>query len=414
MTRPMIDLPLHRTWLTSQFQGLLDFGRQFPAPGGGAGWLDDTGHRNPEQPVFTWITARMLHTYGLAALLGIPGARPLAEAALSGLTGTLRDDEHGGWLMARHPDGSCDTTKSAYAHAFVVLGASTAVAAGLPGARTLLDEALAVLNDRFFETEHEMYADAYNADWSECDPYRGINANMHAVEALLAAADVIDDDALRGRALGIAQRVADWASAHDWRIPEHFDAQWTPQLSLNLDTPDDQFKPFGATVGHGLEWSRLFIHLDAALSVGSPTGLIPAATNLYERAVADGWESNAAAPGFVYTTDWSGSPVVRTRLHWVAAEAVGAAAALLRATGHERYATDYATWWDHIDTVFIDHEHGSWFHELDTDNRPAAGVWAGKPDIYHAAQATLIPRLPLAPSMACAVRDGLLDQVPLP
>lgn len=411
MVHSMIDLPMHRTWLTAQFRDLLNFGRQFPAPEGGAGWLDDHGHRNPEQPVFTWITARMLHTYGLAAIAGIPGSRPLAEAALAGITGPLRDKEHGGWVMARHADGTVDDTKSAYAHAFVVLSASTAVAAELDGARELLDEALNVLNSRFFEEEHNLYADTYSADWSECDPYRGINANMHTVEALLAAADVLDDADLRGRALGIVHHVIDWAGTHEWRIPEHFDENWTPQLDVNRDNPDDQFKPFGATVGHGLEWSRLLIQLDAGLGSHAPSGLVPAAIELYERAVADGWETGTTASGFLYTTDWSGAPVVRTRLHWVAAEAVGAAAALLRATGHQRYATDYATWWDHIDSVFIDHEAGSWFHELDTDNRPTAAVWAGKPDIYHAAQATLIPRLPLTPSLACALRDGLLDNV---
>ncbi|MEK1840907.1 MAG: sugar isomerase, partial [Pseudomonas sp.] len=42
-------------------------------------------------------------------------------------------------------------------------------------------------------------------------------------------------------------------------------------------------------------------------------------------------------------------------------------------------------------------------HELDPQNRPSADIWAGKPDLYHAWQAVLIPRLPLAPSMATAL-----------
>jgi hypothetical protein len=32
-------------------------------------------------------------------------------------------------------------------------------------------------------------------------------------------------------------------------------------------------------------------------------------------------------------------------------------------------------------------------------------VWAGKPDVYHAYQAVLIPRLPLAAAPAAALRD---------
>jgi mannose/cellobiose epimerase-like protein (N-acyl-D-glucosamine 2-epimerase family) len=52
----------------------------------------------------------------------------------------------------------------------------------------------------------------------------------------------------------------------------------------------------------------------------------------------------------------------------------------------------------------LDRERGSWRHELNPDNRPAARTWHGKPDIYHAIQATLVPRLPLAPSFAGALR----------
>jgi mannose/cellobiose epimerase-like protein (N-acyl-D-glucosamine 2-epimerase family) len=114
-------------------------------------------------------------------------------------------------------------------------------------------------------------------------------------------------------------------------------------------------------------------------------------------------------PGFVYTIDWEGRPVVRERLHWVVAEATATAAALFRATGEATYAGWYQTWWDHIACSFIDHDLGGWRHELDASNRPSSVVWNGKPDSYHALQATLIPRLPLAPGLTAALRDGLLD-----
>ena len=48
-------------------------------------------------------------------------------------------------------------------------------------------------------------------------------------------------------------------------------------------------------------------------------------------------------------------------------------------------------------------DRGSWHHELDPGNRPQASVWRGKPDLYHAVQATLLPRLPLSPSLASAL-----------
>jgi mannose/cellobiose epimerase-like protein (N-acyl-D-glucosamine 2-epimerase family) len=95
-------------------------------------------------------------------------------------------------------------------------------------------------------------------------------------------------------------------------------------------------------------------------------------------------------------------------MHWVAAEATAAAAALWKATGDPEYDAWYRTWWDHVVTVFIDHRLGSWHHELDPANRPGGVTWEGKPDSYHAFQATLVPRLPLAPTLAAAVRDGHL------
>jgi mannose/cellobiose epimerase-like protein (N-acyl-D-glucosamine 2-epimerase family) len=198
----------------------------------------------------------------------------------------------------------------------------------------------------------------------------------------------------------------------DGRLPEHFGADWRPEPELNRDRPDDPFKPFGATPGHGLEWARLLLQVEATTS-GSPDGqadLVATAVRLFDRAVSDGWGADGA-DGFVYTTDWDGVPVVRTRMHWVVAEAIGAAAALHRRTGERRFATRYAAWWDYAEQYLVDRTGGSWWHELDADNRPSAAVWPGKPDLYHAVQATLIPRLPLHRSPARALREGRLDRI---
>jgi len=61
-------------------------------------------------------------------------------------------------------------------------------------------------------------------------------------------------------------------------------------------------------------------------------------------------------------------------------------------TGEGSYAAWYETWWDHIDLAFRDRDGGSWWHELDPDNQPSSPVWSGKPDTYHALQATLVTR----------------------
>ena len=402
------ERPSHRCWLRGEALRLLDFGRGAVPTARGAAWLDDDAAPDPTRGVFTWITARTAHVYALGHLLGVPGCRPVAARALSALRTSLYDEEHGGWFASLAPDGTPDTTKSAYAHAFVVLAASTAAVARLDGARELLDDALAVLDERFWEPAAGLNADEWDRTWTTLDPYRGVNANMHAVEALLAAGDATGDVRWHERAGTIADHVVAWATANHWRIPEHFDSAWAPQLELNADRPDDPFKPYGATVGHGLEWARLLLQVDAALPGRAPQVLVPAARALYDRAVRDGWAVDGA-PGFVYTTDWAGAPVVRTRMHWVVAEAVGAAAALHRATGDARYAQDYTRWWDYASEYLIDHARGSWHHELDASNEPSRDVWPGKPDLYHAFQATLLPVLPLAPGLAVAVRDGLAE-----
>ena len=53
----------------------------------------------------------------------------------------------------------------------------------------------------------------------------------------------------------------------------------------------------------------------------------------------------------------------------------------------------------------MDHEHGSWYHQLDRNNQVLNTVWPGKSDLYHATQATLIPFYNAAVSIARAVKD---------
>ena len=138
------------------------------------------------------------------------------------------------------------------------------------------------------------------------------------------------------------------------------------------------------------------------LGADAPQGLVEAAAALFDRAVDDGWAADGA-DGFVYTTDWSGEPVVRARMHWVLAEAVSTATVLHRLTGEQRYAGLAARWWRYADDVLVDHQRGSWHHELDPTNEPSEETWPGKPDVYHAYQAAALPVVPTTPSFAAAL-----------
>jgi len=411
MPRPSswLSTPAHARWLEAEGDRLLEFSRASRHPAGGFAWLDSAGRPSFDRPVELWITCRMTHVFSLGHLMGRAGCGPLADHGLAALAGRFRDTVHGGWYAAMDADGPTGTEKSAYPHAFVVLAAASATCAGRPGAAELLDEALDVLLTRFWDDEHGMVVEEWDETFSTLDPYRGVNANMHTVEALLAAADATGDRHLLDRAMRIVTRVVhELGPAHQWRLPEHFDESWTPLLDYNLDTPAHPFRPYGATIGHWLEWARLALHLRAALGTGAPDWMLDDAVALFDASVREGWAVDGA-DGFVYTVDWEGNPVVRERMHWVVAEATATAASLHTATGDPSYAAWYATWWDHLAGVFIDGDLGSWRHELDAQNRPSGVVWNGKPDTYHAFQATLIPRLPLAPTLAAALRDGFLE-----
>lgn len=403
----------HRRWLASETARLLDFGVASRDPRGGFGWLNDDGVRDASRPVELWISCRMTHVYALAEIMGVEGARELVDHGVASLAGALRDAEHGGWFSSIDASGPANDAKEAYAHAFVILASSSAVAAGHEDAVPLLREALAVHTERFWDDAEGMAREAFSRDWSVEEQYRGVNANMHTLEAYLAASDVLDDEDLLGRALRIVTRVVDgYARGNDWRLPEHFTVAWEPLLDYNADAPAHPFRPFGATIGHGLEWARLTLQAEQSLArrgLDVPAWMADAAAALYGRAVSDGWDVDGA-PGFVYTTGWDGAPVVHERMHWVPAEAIGAAAVLFTRTGDTAYADDYARWWDYVRTHLVDTERGSWRHELDRHNAPSALVWEGKADLYHAVQATLIPLIPIAPALAASLAAGNLSR----
>ncbi|MDR1633984.1 MAG: AGE family epimerase/isomerase [Bifidobacteriaceae bacterium] len=398
-------------WLNTETFRLLDFGRASADSPQGFAWLDAAGRPDLTGPVDLWITARMTHVYALGTLLGYPGAEDLTDHGLAALAGPFADTAAGGWFNQIAADGTpTDLDKTAYGHAFVLLATASAVAAGRPGADDLLARALANQNAHFWDPAESMVVDSFNQDFTAADPFRGINSNMHTVEAYLAAADVTGDKRWRRRARRITRRVVRSAQRSDWRVLENFTADWQPMPDYNIDRPADQFRPYGATPGHGFEWSRLILEIEAAMGANARDWMRPAAEQLFRRAHLDGWRDEPT-PGFIYTTDWHGQAVLDTRLQWVAAEAVAAAITAYRATGDPVYRALYDRWWDTIEQIFLDRELGSWHHEIAPSGQVGKTLWDGKPDIYHAVQATLFPRLPVTPSLATALKEGLLDQV---
>ncbi len=405
-----INTKENKAFLQEICQNLLDFGHQFPSPGGSSYYLGDDGAPWADRSRETWITCRMIHVYSIGAFLGHKGSEAFVDAGLKGLMGELKDKENGGWYAGLTAAGEILPTKQCYAHAFVILAASSAMLAGREGAKELLEEALELYDLRFWNEEEGLSCDTWNTEFTLLDDYRGINANMHTVEAFLAVADATGQEKYRERAGRVINRVIEWAVRNDWRIPEHFTKDWEADLECNKDRPDDPFKPYGATPGHGIEWARLIaqwtLSTDEEHRLRLAKFYIEAAENLFNRAIEDGWNADGA-PGIVYTTDWEGRPVVHDRMHWTLAEAINTAAILYRITGRLKYEKNYSEFMEYLDETVLDHVNGSWFHQLDEKNRVIGTVWPGKSDIYHALQSTLIPYYAPGVSIALAVKDKL-------
>jgi mannose/cellobiose epimerase-like protein (N-acyl-D-glucosamine 2-epimerase family) len=382
---------------------LLDFAARSRLPDGGFGYLGDDGRVLPGRPVETWIVARMTHVFGLATLLGRPGADELVRHGVAALTdGPLCDTEHGGWRASTDDD-----TKAAYVHAFVVLAGSTATAAGAAGGPALLSDALDVWQTRFWDDAAGLAVEEWDRAWATCSDYRGINANMHGVEASLAAADAVADEdtaqRLRAQALRSTDRVVHgWAREADWRLPEHFTADWQPLRDYNRERPADPFRPYGVTVGHQFEWARLALQV-RAVTDDPPAWLLDDALALFDAAATRGWAADGP-DGFPYTLDWDDHPVVGSRMHWVLCEAIAAATVLAAVTGEQTYRDDAAAWREHGERRFADPATGSWHHELTPGGEVASGTWTGQPDAYHLAQMLLLDGRPVRGSVAAALR----------
>ena len=230
-----IDTEENKTYLKENAIRLLEFGKRFPSPGGGSYYLGDDGTPLMERNRETWITCRMAHVYSIGSMMGIYGCKDLAGRALAGLLGELRDSSNGGWYAGRTADDGIVPMKQCYAHAFVILAASSAYLAGIDRAGELLDDALKVYDSFFWNEDEGLAVDTWNTEFTELSGYRGLNANMHTVEAFLAASDALKCDRYRDRAGRIIGRVVGWAEDNDFRIPEHFTEDWKPDLNMNIN-----------------------------------------------------------------------------------------------------------------------------------------------------------------------------------
>jgi len=394
---------VHRQWLAREARSQIGFFRPSLRADGGFDVLDRDGSPLPRGVQELHTTTRLVHSFALARAAGESGCDDVIDAGMAFLWDRHRDPVHGGYAWSATGEGPADATKLAYGHVFVLLAAASARQVGHPRADRLMADVADILDRRFWDEAHGLLSDEFAADWTPFSAYRGMNANMHGVEALLAAFEATGEVLPLGR----AGRILDFftariAPANDWRLPEHYTEHWAidPDYAGN-----PMFRPAGTTPGHSLELGRLLLHWwDLA---GRPPGDAPLrARRLIERALADAWREDG---GLVYTLDRHGRPAVRDRYWWPVTEGIGALAALLKVDPQPSDEAWYRRLWRFADGHFIDHARGGWFPELDEQGMPVARQFHGKPDVYHSLQAAL---LPLAPGLARPF-DGLRALRPL-
>lgn len=404
------NMDTHRHWLFGEAVRILDF-YQLNAVNA-AGGFHDLNHDGtplptgwppaPAKATNLFQTTRMVHCFALAQLMGRPGAANLVDHGMRHLWEVHRDTRNGGYFWANGVNGPTNDSKQHYGHAFVLLAASSAKLAGHPHADRLLADAAEVLDTRFWETDSGAGAEEFTAEWQPIGDYRGQNSNMHLTEALMAAYEATGESGFLDKAVSIASLLIDrTARSNHWRLPEHFDSGW----NIDFDYGQDVFRPYGSTIGHWLEWTRLVLQL-WSLSGCRHDWMREAARNLFRNACEEGWDAERG--GFYFTVDWKGEPVDRDRYWWPCTEGIGAAHFLNTLEDDPYYETWYRKIWDWCDAHLIDHQRGGWHHQLDDTLAVVEDPWFGKPDIYHAFQACIMPLLPVDSSCGMAIaRDGV-------
>ncbi|WP_440009459.1 AGE family epimerase/isomerase [Halomicrococcus sp. SG-WS-1] len=326
---------------------------------------DHDGHVYDGRTKHLVATCRLVYNFSVGELLDGPDwCRSAATHGLQFLLSEHRDEDSGGFAWLLDGRDVTDGTRSCYGHAFVLLALATATKADLPGAREEVDAVYDLVDEHFWEPDHDLCRSELDADWEPTSTYRGQNANMHVCEAMLAAYEATDDRRYLDRAYAIADALARrLADRGDGLVWEHYTDDWDLDWEYNRDEPDHLFRPWGYQPGHLLEWSKLLLMLDRHRE---EPWLCDRAERFFESAVENGWDDEYG--GFYYTFDRDGEPIVTDKYYWKLAEGIAAAALLADRTGDDRYWEWYDRFWEYAWDNVVNRKYGNWFFKLTRDN----------------------------------------------
>ncbi len=343
---------------------------------------DEDGHIYDGQAKHTVATCRFVYSFSLGAQIDGPDwCRSVAAHGLRFLMNDHWDDENGGFVRelsgrtVRNPNHRC------YDHAFGLLAASTAAEAGIDGAEAAVERIYDVIDERFWEPEHNLCAIDASPDWSETDSYRGQNSNMHTCEAHLAAYEATGEARYLDRSYAIAEALGrELADETDGLIWEHYTEDWEHDFEYHRDESAHTFRPWGYQPGHLLEWSKLLAQLARHRD---EEWLVERAAHLFDAAVEYGWDDEHG--GFIYTFDRDGEPLVLEKYYWPHTEGVGAAALLAEHTGEDRFWEWYDQIWAYAWRTLVNKKYGNWYFKRTRTGEPHDGI-DGTPEFkvgYH-------------------------------
>jgi mannose/cellobiose epimerase-like protein (N-acyl-D-glucosamine 2-epimerase family) len=334
-------------------------------------------------------STRFIFNYAMAyRQFGEEADRERLRHGLAFLRDVHRNPATGGyaWELQWRDGGKTvtDSTNHCYGLAFVLLAYSHALMAGEAGARELVAETFELMEQRFWEPQHGLYADEASADWV-VSSYRGQNANMHACEALIAAFEATSETRYLHRAVTLARNIAvRQAALADDLVWEHYRADWSVDPDYNRHDSTNIFRPWGYQPGHLTEWAKLLLLLErhAAHLTGPIDWLLPRAVQFFDAALDKAWDKEHGGIHYGFGPD--GTICDAHKYFWVQAESLAAAALLGARTGETRFWSWYDRLWAYSWEHFVDHTHGAWYRILGADNSKLTDEKspAGKVD-YH-------------------------------
>ena len=335
-----------------------------PQGGFNQNWYDngevfDTSHKHLVS------SCRMVFNFCKAeSLFNNAEYRDIWQHGLKYLRETHWQEERQGYSWLIENGLATDETNHCYGLAFVLLTFATTLKAGDQGSREDLYQCWMLLENHFWQPEHNLYADEISADWKHVSDYRGQNANMHCCEALILAYEATQDRMFLNRALLLADTIVKKQGAKsNGLIWEHFTSDLDIDWTYNIDDPENLYRPWGFQPGHQTEWSKLLLMLYGHTK---DEWLLDKAKFLFQQAMSIAWDNEHN--GLFYGFNPEGDICDSNKYFWVQAESMAAAGLLYHYSHDKQYLDDYNKIWQYCWDYFVDHQHGAWFRVLSSDN----------------------------------------------